>query len=250
MSERNVTIETPDGEAGACFFFPEERRAPAVLLWPDMYGLRPAYAGLGRRLAEAGYAALIVNPYYRTMKGSLVPEGTTVIDPELRAELFPRAKVHAAELSAETTLRDGKAFLDFFARHPGVDTEKKVGVIGFCMTGAYSFRLAAALPDRIGAGVSLHGGGLVTDRPESPHRLIPSIQAEFFVAIAEDDDTNDPEAKSVLRKAFESAHVPAEVEVYSGTRHGFCAPDSAVYHAAQAERVWQRVLDLFARRLG
>ncbi|WP_323844987.1 dienelactone hydrolase family protein [Microbulbifer magnicolonia] len=249
LVETNVTVKTPDGEADAYFVHPAKGRHPAVILWPDIFGMRPAFRQMGKRLAESGYAVLVVNPYYRTMKGQLVPDDAAVIDPELRKEIWPKAREQAGTLSPTTAVTDGRAFVKFLDQQPSVDTDRQIGVMGYCMTGSYAFRMAAAMPERIGAGASFHGGGLVTDKEDSPHLLVPKIDAGFLVAIAENDDERDPEAKTVLRKAFDSAGVPAEIEVYEGTLHGWCPPDSAVYNRAQAERAWQRLLALFEQNL-
>lgn len=247
--ESTVMVETPDGEADCYFVHPAQGRYPGVILWPDIFGMRPAFRQMGRRLAEAGYAVLVVNPYYRTTREQLIPDDAPVIDPELRKQVWPRARALAGTLSPVTCVTDGRALVAYLDRQPSVDPGKKIGVIGYCMTGSYAFRLAADMPERIGAGASFHGGGLVTDKADSPHRLVPKIKAGFLIAIAEKDDERDPEAKTVLRKAFDSAGIPAEIEVYKGTLHGWCPPDSAVYNREQAERAWKRLLALFKRNL-
>ncbi|SDZ91426.1 dienelactone hydrolase family protein [Microbulbifer marinus] len=247
--EANVMVETPDGEADCYFVHPAKGRHAAVIMWPDIFGMRPAFRQMGKRLAQSGYAVLVVNPYYRTMKGQLVPNDVDVIDPELKQKIFPRAREQARTLSPQTCVTDGRAFVKFLDQQPAVAADRPVGTMGYCMTGSYTFRLAADMPERIGAGASFHGGGLVTDKPDSPHLLIPKIKAGFLVAIAENDDERDPEAKTVLRKAFDSAGVTADVEVYEGTLHGWCPPDSAVYNEAQAERAWREALTLFERNL-
>ena len=249
VQESNVTVETPDGEADCYFVHPTKGRYPAVILWPDIFGMRPAFRNMGKRLAESGYAVLVVNPYYRTMQGQLVPDDAKVIGPELRKAIWPEAREQAGTLSAVTCVTDGRAFIRFLDQQPSVDTEKQAGTMGYCMTGSYSFRLAADMPQRIGAGASFHGGGLVTDKEDSPHRLVPKMQSGFLVAIAEKDDERDPEAKVELRKAFDSAGLTAEVEVYEGTLHGWCPPDSMAYNPAQAERAWRQLLVLFERNL-
>ncbi|KUJ84193.1 dienelactone hydrolase family protein [Microbulbifer flavimaris] len=249
VKESNVTVQTPDGEANAYFVHPGKGRHPAVILWPDIFGLRPAFRQMGKRLAESGYAVLVVNPYYRTMKGQLVPDDAQVIGPELRKAIWPKAREQASTLSPETAVTDGRAFIQFLDQQPSVDTSKPAGTLGYCMTGSYAFRLAADMPERIGAGASFHGGRLVTDKENSPHRLVPQIQAGFLVAIAENDDERDPEAKVELRKAFDEAGVPAEIEVYKGTLHGWCPPDSMAHNPKQAERAWRELLVLFERNL-
>ncbi|WP_043316841.1 dienelactone hydrolase family protein [Microbulbifer sp. HZ11] len=245
--ERKVMVPTPDGEADCYFVHPTEGRHPAVILWPDIFGMRPAFREMGKRLAQSGYSVLVVNPYYRTMKGQLVPDDAKIIGPELRKEVFPKGRELAGTLSPATCVTDGKAFIAWLDQQPSVDPQKKAGTAGYCMTGSYTFRLAAAMPDRFGAGASFHGGGLVTDAADSPHRLIPEIKANFLVAIAENDDERQPEAKDELRNAFKAAGVDATVEVYDGAMHGWCPPDSMAYNPAQAERAWQEMLNLFAR---
>lgn len=247
--ESAVTVKTPDGEADCYFVHPAQGRHPAVILWPDIFGMRPAFRQMGKRLAQSGYAVLVVNPYYRTMKGQLIPDDAKIIGPELRESVFPKGRELAGTLSPDTCVTDGRAFMAFLDQQPSVDTAAKAGTMGYCMTGSYTFRLAADMPERFGAGASFHGGGLVTEAEDSPHRLIPDIQAGFLVAIAENDDKRQPEAKTVLREAFERAGLEAEVEVYEGAMHGWCPPDSMVYNQAQAERAWSRMLDLFGRRL-
>ncbi|WP_439135757.1 dienelactone hydrolase family protein, partial [Pseudomaricurvus sp.] len=180
-----VTVTTPDGEADCYFVHPKEKRHAGVILWPDIFGIRESYRQMGKRLAASGYAVLVVNPYYRTLKEQIVPEDVMVVDPELRSKLFPEARKQAGTLSPETCVTDGRAFVKFLDAQPSVDTSRKLGVMGYCMTGSYTFRLAADMPDRIGAGASFHGGGLVTEEASSPHLLIPKLNAGFLVAIAE-----------------------------------------------------------------
>jgi carboxymethylenebutenolidase len=247
--EENVMVKTPDGEADCYFVRPAKGRHPAVILWPDIFGTRRAMREMGKRLAESGYSVLVVNPYYRTMPGQLVPDDAEVIDPTLREKIWPEAREQAGTLSPATCVTDGRAFMQFLDQQPSVDSGKKAGTMGYCMTGSYTFRLAADMPQRVGAGASFHGGGLATDKADSPHLLVPKIKAGFLVAIAENDDERDPEAKVALRKAFDSAGTPAEIEVYKGTLHGWCPPDSAVHNQMQGERAWGRMLALFEREL-
>jgi len=243
--EKDVRIETPDGEADCYFVHPATGAHAAVMVWPDIKGIRPAFRAMGKRLAESGYSVLVINPYYRTHKGQVVPDGAQFRDPAIRKKLMP----HARSLSPETCVTDGRAFVDWLDRQPSVDTGKKVGVTGYCMTGSYTMRLAAAMPERIGAGASFHGGGLATDKEDSPHLLAPKMKAGFLIAIAENDDQRIPQEKDLLRAAFDAAGVSAEIEVYEGTLHGWCPPDSAAYNEVQAERAWSRMLALFEARL-
>lgn len=245
VTERDVLIDTPDGVADCYFITPGEGKHAAVVFWPDILGLRPAFRQMGKRLAEAGYSVLVVNPYYRTDKAPLVPLGASFADPEIRSLLMPKAR----SLSADTCVTDGNAFIDWLDQQPSVDTSRKVGTAGYCMTGSYTFRLAAARPDRVAAGASFHGGRLVSDEADSPHRLISKTKAEFLVAIAENDDERAPETKNVLRSAFAKANVTAEVEVYAGAMHGWCALDSRAYNAELADQAWLRMLALFAKQL-
>ncbi|MCG6922737.1 MAG: dienelactone hydrolase family protein [Acidobacteria bacterium] len=243
--EDDVQVETPDGMADCYFVHPAEGKHAGVIVWPDIVGIRPAFRAMGKRLAESGYAVLVVNPYYRTARGQVVPDGKTFRDPGIRELLMK----HAGSLSPETCVTDGRALVEFLDRQPSVDTDRKIGTTGYCMTGSYTMRLAAAIPDRIGAGGSFHGAGLATDEEDSPHLLAPKMKAGFLIAIAENDDERRPEEKVRLREAFDAAGIEAEIEVYEGTQHGWCPPDSAVYNEAQAERAWKRLLALFEREL-
>ncbi len=243
--EQDVMVPMPDGEADCYFVHPGEGRHPAVMVWPDVKGIRPAFRAMGKRLAQSGYSVLVVNPYYRTHKGRLVFEGEFFSDPAVRERLMP----HARSLSPETCVTDGRAFAAYLDQQASVDTSRKMGVTGYCMTGSYTMRLAAAMPERIGAGGSFHGGRLATDQPDSPHLLAPQMKAGFLIAIAENDDERNPAEKERLREAFDAAGVEAEIEVYAGTKHGWCPPDSAVYDEKEADRAWGRLLALFEREL-
>jgi len=183
--------------------------------------------------------------FYRSQRAPVVAEGASFGDPAVREQVIGLART----LNAETHFTDARAFVEYLDGHDSVDTDRKIGTIGYCMGGPMVMRSAAARPDRIGAGGSFHGGGLATDAADSPHRLIPEMNAEFLIAIAENDDAGDPAAKDTLREAFAAADLGAEIEVYAGAQHGWCVPDSAVYHEEQAERAWSRLLDLFGRAL-
>lgn len=245
LLEREVTIKTPDGSADAHFVSPKAGKHPAVLVWPDIYGLRPAFREMGKRLAQAGYAVLTPNPYYRIKKAPVVPVGASMEDPATRDTLFGLMR----SLKPEDVVRDGKAFFAFLDAQPTVDLKRKGATTGYCMGGPITMRVAAALPDRVGAAASFHGGGLVTDKPDSPHLLVPKIKAGYLFAIAENDDQKQPEAKDVLRQAFAQAKVPAEIEVYAGALHGWCPTDSRVHNQPQAEKAWSRMLELFKTNL-
>lgn len=241
----DVTVSTPDGTADAYFVHPTTGAHAAVMLWPSIVGIRETFRALGRRLAESGYAVLVVNPYYRTQSGPVIPEDKGFRDPGIRDVLMPFART----LSPATCVTDGEAYVSWLDQQDAVDSSRKVGSIGYCMTGSYGLRLAAAIPGRVGAGVSFHGGGLATAAEDSPHTLASQMQAGFLIAIAANDDERNPVEKDMLREAFAEAGVEAEIEVYEDTLHGWCVPDSDVYHEAQAERAWSRMLALFESEL-
>ena len=243
--EQDVMVPTPDGESDCYFVHPARGAHAAVIVWPDIVSIRPAFRAMGKRLAESGYSVLVVNPYYRTARGQIVPDGQGFRDPGIRELLMP----HARSLSPETCVTDGRAYVEYLDQQASVDTARKIGTTGYCMTGSYTMRLAAAMPDRIGAGGSFHGGGLATDEEDSPHLLAAQMKAGFLIAIAENDDERNPEEKVLLREAFDANDIRAEIEVYDGTLHGWCPPDSAVHNEPQAERAWSRMLELFEREL-
>ena len=245
VSGADVEVSTPDGTADCHFVHPVSGAHPGVLVWPDALGLRPVFKEMGRRLAESGYAVLTVNPYYRTERAPVLPEGASFRDEATRKKIFPLMR----SLTAGTTVADATAFVGFLDAQETVAGERKMGTTGYCMGGSMTMRTAAAFPDRIGAGASFHGGRLVTDAPDSPHLLVDAMRAHYLFAIAENDDQKDPDAKTALRRAFAAAGLPAEIEVYAGTLHGWCPPDSAVYDEAQAERAWSRLLALFETAL-
>ncbi len=246
VAESEVLVPTPDGSADCYFVHPATGAHPGVIVWPDILGLRPAFRTMGRRLAEAGYAVLVVNPYYRTRPAPVVGEGASFQDPATREQVLPLAR----SLSAVTNTTDARAFVTFLDQQGAVDTSRKIGTTGYCMGGPIVMRTAAAVPERIGAAASFHGGRLVTDAPDSPHLLVPQMQASFLFAIAENDDEREPDTKNVLRDTFAAAGLPAEIEVYEGALHGWCAIDSRVYNEAQAERAWARLLVLLETALG
>lgn len=245
VTESEVSVQTPDGLADCYFVHPSSGRHPGVIVWPDVLGLRPAFRLMGKRLAESGYSVLVVNPYYRSARAPVIPEGASFQDPATRATVMPLAQ----SLSATTHVTDARAFVSWLDQQAAVDTARRIGTTGYCMGGPITMRTAAAVPERIGAGASFHGGRLVTDGADSPHLLIPRMQSSFLFAIAENDDEKEPETKHVLGAAFKDAGLMAEIEVYAGAMHGWCPPDSAVYNEAQAERAWARLLDLFSTAL-
>ena len=243
VTESDIDVTTPDGVADSYFVHPSSGAHPGVLIWPDAFGLRPAKRQMAKRLAESGYSVLVVNQYYRSQRAPIVD--TTDFSAE-RETLMPLM----GSLNADTQTRDATAFVSFLDSQAPVDGNRKMGTMGYCMGGPFTMRTAAAVPDRIGAAASFHGGGLVTDQPDSPHLLVPTMKAHYLFAIAANDDATQPEAKDVLRDAFAQAGLPAEIEVYDGAQHGWCPPDSTVYDEMQAERAWSRLLVLFDNALG
>jgi carboxymethylenebutenolidase len=244
VTESDVEIKTPDGTCDAHFVHPAGATA-AVLVWPDIFGLRPAFRQMGKRLAESGYSVLVVNPFYRKQKAPTAPPNPDFQDPATRTALMGLA----GSLTPETNVTDAKAFVAWLDSQPSVDKKKKIGTTGYCMGGPITMRTAAAIPDRIGAGGSFHGGGLVTDKPDSPHLLVPKMKAHYLFAIADNDDQREPKAKDALREAFAAAKLPAEIEVYKGAQHGWCPPDSRVYNSELSEKAWARMLALFKTAL-
>jgi len=245
-TEAEVEIKTPDGTCDAYLVHTVKGKYPAVLIWPDIFGLRPAFRQMGKRLAESGYTVLVINPFYRTKKAPTAPEHPDFNDPPTRDALM--ALMHS--LTPDTAVTDAQAFVPWLDAQAAVSRKHKMATTGYCMGGPFTLRTAAAFPQRVGAGATFHGGGLVTDKPDSPHLLVPKIRAQYLFAIAANDDQRQPEAKDVLRAAFAKAKLPAEIEVYTGTQHGWCPPDSQVYNPEQAEKAWSRMLVLFKNALG
>ncbi len=242
---RRVIVTTPDGEADGFFVAPSEGKHPAVLLWPDVAGLREAYETMATRLAGEGYAVLAVNPYYRSAKGPILKHFDEWRTDEGKAKIGPMRE----QLTPQAIARDGVALVAWLDQQPEVDTSKGVGTQGYCMSGPFTFRVAAAVPERVAAFASFHGGGLVTDDSDSPHQLLAKTQAKALVCIAHNDDERDPQAKETLKTAAVAAKVSAEIEVYPAN-HGWCALDSPVYDETQAERAWARLLAVYGEALG
>jgi carboxymethylenebutenolidase len=241
VTDSEVTIKTPDGTCDAYFVHPATGTAPGVLLWPDIFGLRPAMKTMGKRLAESGYSVLVVNPFYRTQKAPTAGRGAATPIPEL----LPLAR----GLSEPTHMTDAKAFVAWLDQQPSVAKNRKIGTQGYCMGGPMAFRTAAAAPDRVGAVASFHGGGLVTNDANSPHLQASKTKAQLLIAIAANDDMQRPDDKSVLKDTFAKSGQPAEIEVYTGAAHGWCPPDSGVYNEPQAEKAWARLLALYGKAL-
>ena len=245
--ERDVEIKTPDGTCDAAFIHPATGAFPGVLLWPDAFGLRPWTREMARRLAAEGYSVLVPNPFYRVSKAPFSdPSG---FDFKKEDDMAKLRKLMGSVTAPGAAEKDAAAYVGFLDAQKEVDKARKIGTQGYCMGGPLVMRTAASQPDRIGAGGSFHGGGLVTDKPDSPHLLVPKMKAQFLFAIAENDAMRQPEQEPTLREAFAKANLPAVVEVYKGTMHGWCPPDAAVYNHDQAEKAWSAMLDLFKRAL-
>ncbi len=241
VTESEVNVKTPDGVADCYFVHPASGTAPGVLVWPDIFGLRQAFRQMGKRLAESGYSVLVINPFYRVQKSPTAKDGAATP----LQELMPLARA----LNETTQMTDAKAFIGWLDQQSSVAKNRKMGTQGYCMGGPMAFRTAAAVPDRIGAVATFHGGGLVTKTENSPHLQASKSHAQFLIAIAANDDQRAPTDKDVLKETFEKAKLPAEIEVYTGAAHGWCPPDTQVYNEPQAEKAWSRLLVLYGKAL-
>jgi carboxymethylenebutenolidase len=250
VTETDVQVHTPSGVCDAALIHPQgQGRWPAVILFVDAFGLRPAMRDMAKRLAVDGYTVLVPNPYYRSTK----PPG---LDPGFDfTNAADRAKLDAlrALLTSDAVMQDAAAYVKFLDSQASVDKKAKMGVFGYCMGGPMTLQAAAAVPARIGAGASFHGGGLVTDKPDSPHLLVPKIKAQYYFGVAANDDARQPDAKTKLDEAFHAANLPAKIEVYEGTLHGWCVKDmplqngKPIYNEAAAERAWNELVGLYKR---
>ena len=244
--EKDVNVPMASGVADSALFYPEGKGSwPSVLVWTDILGLRPVFREMGRRLAAEGYIVLVPNPFYRNAKAPVVDGSFDFSKPEDRAKVMPMAQA----LTADANISDAKSYVAFLDTQPQTDKKKKMGVQGYCMGGPLTFRTAATASERVGAAATFHGGGLVTDKPDSPHLLIPQMKAEFVCAVADNDDKRDPAAKDKLKEAFTAAHLKAKVEVYEGCNHGWTVRGSQVYNETGAERAWAELLALYKRNL-
>jgi carboxymethylenebutenolidase len=242
LHEAMVSVTTPSGRADACFVHPAQGAHPGVVMWPDIAGLRDAYKVMARRLAASGYAVLVVNPYYRNAPAPVLTTFAEWRTPQGQAKLAPMI----AALTSGAVTSDAGAYVQFLDAQPAVDKRRRIGSNGYCMGGPFTVRTAAAAPARVGAAASFHGASLVTDKLDSPHRLIGATKSDFMFLIGRGDDARAPGDKDALRAAATAAHRPAEIEVYPA-EHGWCTIDSPVYDHAQAERAWGRLLAHFAK---
>jgi len=252
--EKDVEIKTPDGACDAAFIHPATGSHPGVLIWPDAFGLRPALRDMGKRLAAEGYSVVIPNPYYRAGKADTLGMSTKTFSFQNQDDMAKLRKLMGGLSAPGAAEKDATAFVAFLDAQKAVNAKKKIGTQGYCMGGPLVFKTAAALPNRIGAAGSFHGGGLVTDQPSSPHLLVPKMKAHFYIGIASNDDMRQPDAKDKLREAFDAAKVPAEIEVYQ-SQHGWCmpdmpaSPDKPIYNKADAEKAWSKLLALYKANL-
>ena len=247
--ETDVEIKTPDGTADAAFIHPKSGSHPGVLIWTDAFGLRPSMRDIAKRLAAEGYSVLVPNPFYRVAKAPFSSASSFSFQDQ--AQMAKLRSLMGSASAPGNPEKDAVAYVEFLEKQKSVNKSKKVGTQGYCMGGPLVVRTAATLPDRIGAGASFHGGGLVTDKPESPHLLAPKIKGRMYFGIAANDDKNQPDAKDKLREAFAAAKVPAEIEVYSESQHGWCVSDmpiqggKAIYNKADADRAWGKLVALY-----
>ncbi|MCJ2183510.1 dienelactone hydrolase family protein [Novosphingobium sp. 1949] len=240
VRERMVSVTMADGVCDAFFVHPESGHHPGVVMWPDIAGLREANKIMARTLAAEGYAVLVVNPYYRDGPAPVLRSFSDWRTPEGQAKIAPMR----AALTPAAVTGDAASYVAFLDASEAVDTARKIGTSGYCMGGPFTVRTAAARPDRVGAAASFHGAGLVTEEPDSPHRLLARTKAAYLFAIARNDDARQPDQKSELRKAADAAHRPAEIEVYQAD-HGWCVPDTPTWNPDEADRAWKRMLALF-----
>jgi len=244
--EKDVNVPMASGVSDSALFYPEDKGTwPAVLVWTDILGLRSVFREMGRRLAAEGYVVLVPNPFYRNAKAPVVDGTFDFSKPEDRAKVMSLAAV----LTGEVNISDAKAYTTFLDQQTQTDKSKKMGVQGYCMGGPLTIRTAATVSHRIGAAATFHGGGLVTDKPDSPHLMIPQIKAEVLCCVADNDDQRDPSAKDKLREAFAAAHLKATVEVFEGCDHGWTVRGSQVYNEAGAERAWAQRAALYKGNL-
>lgn len=251
--ETDVEIKTPDGTCDAAFVHPAGGSHPGVLIWTDAFGLRPSMREMAKRLAAQGYSVLVPNPFYRVGKAPFWTDASTVNFQADRAKIMPLMMSVNAPGNAE---KDAVAYVAFLDAQKQVNKSKKIGTQGYCMGGALVMRTAATLPDRIGAGGSFHGGGLVTDKPDSPHLLAPKIKAKMYFGIAMSDDKQQPDAKDKLKEAFVAANNPADIEVYGDAYHGWCVSDmpkqadgASTYNKPDAEKAWAKLSTLYKSSL-
>ncbi len=232
LKERGVSFTTPDGTMDGFFVQPEKGKHAAVILWPDIASIRESKRNIARTLASAGYSVLVVNPFYRDVAGEQFADFAAFI----AGGGFQKVGPWRGKLNAEAIMRDAAAAVSWLDGQDGVDTAKGIGTQGYCMGGPFTIWSAAAVPGRIKAAASFHGGGLVrAGNPMSPHALLGKVDASLLIAVAQDDDAKAPTDKVTFADAAKAAEVPATVTVYAGD-HGWMVPDSPAYNTAAAAK--------------
>lgn len=251
--EKDVVIKTPDGMCDAAFIHPSNGSHPGVVIWTDAFGLRSSMRDIGKRIAAEGYSVLVPNPFYRKGKA---PFFTTeeVSGFNFQTDMGKIQPLMASINMPGNAEKDAVAFVAFLDQQKEVNKSKKIGTQGYCMGGPLVVKTCAAVSDRVGAGGSFHGGGLVTDKPDSPHLLASKIKGRMYFGIASNDDMRQPDAKDKLKESFAAAHVPAEIEVYS-SKHGWCVADmphdaqGPIYNMTDAEKAWGKLVALYKTAL-
>lgn len=248
VTETDVAIKTSDGVCDAAFIHPTSGSHAAVIVWSDAFGLRPAMRDIGKRIAAEGYSVLVPNPFYRVKPGPAVDNISSF---NFQTDMSKIQPLMASINAPGNCEKDAAVFVGWLGQQKQVNTSKKIGTQGYCMGGPLVLKTCATSPDRMGAGGSFHGGGLVTDKADSPHLLATKIKARMYFGIASNDDMRQPDAKDKLRAAFAAARVTAEIEVYSDALHGWCVPDmplqngQPIYNKSDAERAWGKLVALY-----
>lgn len=244
LKEQAVVFDTADGTMDA-ILFATDKPAPAVILWPDIAGIRDAKKMMARRLAQSGYSVLLVNPYYRDVAGQQFPDLVDFFQNGGFAKVGPWRE----RFTPDAVMRDASAIVDYLDGREEVDKALGIGTQGYCMTGPFTMWAAASRPDRVKAAASFHGGGLVqADNPKSPHLLMGDMSAQLLLAIAQDDDAKAPDEKDILRDAAEAAGLTAQIEVFPGD-HGWTVYDAPSYAKEPAEKAWADLLALYDNAL-
>jgi carboxymethylenebutenolidase len=245
MIEEAIEIRTADGTADGFIYRAEgERRLPGAIHLTDIGGIRPSHREMARRLADKGYTVLMPNVFYRTTKPPVI-DITIGMGDERTMKRFGELR---APLTPEAVERDGKAYVNFLAGHDAV-SGKSIGLVGYCFTGAFAMRTAAAVPDKVAAVASFHGGGLYTDEPTSPHLVLPRIKARLYFGHATKDRSMPQEAIEKFDRALAAWGGKYQSEVYEGAFHGWTVADAPVYNQPQAQRAFEKLTELFASTL-
>ena len=242
LAESSVSFAIGDDTMDAFFVHPADSESPAVIMWPDIAGLRDAKRAMARRLAGEGYAVLVLNPYYQSVSGEQFADFAAFVE----QDGFEKVKPWRDKLTAGSVQRTARAAAAWLKEQPAVDGARGMGTQGYCMGGPFTIWSAAAVPG-IRAAASFHGGGLVRDAENSPHTMLRG-DANYLLAIAQDDDAESPDHKAILRRAMADAGAAGLVDVFAGD-HGWTVPDSPAYDRAAAERAYALLLETYARAL-